>query len=156
MSTHRLRSNRHVTSSEVENKYQMKILCYIFLLLSYSSFAQRTFKVKREDNRFLFFQLGQKSDTIIKNKTDLFVIKLPDSLKTDIQLFVINAQFVKTNKDTIYQLKPILGMKYSHAKPDTIFTTLLEGNCSPSNTISIDFINTKTQKSILKNIFIAK
>ncbi len=84
------------------------------------------------------------------------MIKLPDSLKTSIQLFVTNAQFVKTDKDSIFQLKPILGMKYSHTKPDTIFNTLLEGNGTPSKTISIEFINTKTQKSILKNIFIAK
>lgn len=90
----------------------MKILCFISLLLpSYSSFAQYSIKIKREDNRFLFFQLGQKSDTIVKNRNDLFLIKLPDSLKNNIQIFIHNGQFIKTDKDSIYQLKPIAGMK---------------------------------------------
>jgi hypothetical protein len=135
----------------------MKILCLIpLLLLSYSSFAQYSIKVKREDNRFLFFQLGQKSDTIVKNKSDLFLIKLPDSLKTNIKIFLSNGLFIKTDNDSIYQLKPIAGMKYSHSKTDSIFNTLLEGHCNPSKTVSIEFINTKTQKAFLKNNFIVK
>lgn len=134
----------------------MKNSIYIFLFFSFSLKAQHTIKVKREDHRFLFFQLGQKSDTIIKNKTDLFLIKLPDSLKTNIQIFMTNGQLVKTEKDSIYQLKPIAGMKYSHSKPDSIFNTLLEGHCNPSKTISIEFINTNTQKAFMKNNFIAK
>ncbi|MFN8114834.1 MAG: hypothetical protein U0W65_01895 [Bacteroidia bacterium] len=135
----------------------MKFSIYrILFFFSLSASAQHTIKIKREDNRFLFFQLGQKSDTIIKNKTDLFLIKLPDSLKTNIQIFMTNGQLVKTEKDSIYQLKPIVGMKYSHSKPDSVFNTLLEGHCNPSKTISIEFINTKTQKTFLKNNFIVK
>lgn len=134
----------------------MKNSIYIFLFFSCYLKAQQTIKVKREDNRFLFFQLGQKSDTIIKNKTDLFLIKLPDSLKTNIQIYLNNGQFIKTEKDSIYQLKSIPGMKYSHSKPDSVFNTLLEGHCNPSKTISIEFINSKTQKPFLKNNFIVK
>lgn len=137
--------------------YQSMRFSYsILLCISLSASAQYSIKVKREDNRFLFFQLGQKSDTIIKNKSDLFLIKLPDSLKTTIQIFLNNAQFIKTDKDSIYQLKPISGMKYSHTKPDSMFNTLLEGHCNPSKTVSIEFINTKTQKVFLKNKFIVK
>jgi hypothetical protein len=132
----------------------MKNSIYIFVLFSFSLKAQYSIKVKREDNRFLFFQLGQKSDTITKNKSDLFLIKLPDSLKTNIQIFLSNGQFLKTDKDSIYQLKPIAGMKYSHSKPDSVFNTLLEGHCNPSKSISIEFINTKTQKPFMKNKYI--
>jgi len=134
----------------------MKNSIYIFVLFSFSLQAQYSIKVKREDNRFLFFQLGQKSDTIIKNKSDLFLIKLPDSLKTNIQIFLNNAQFIKTDNDSIYLLKPIAGMRYSHSKPDSTFNTLLEGYCNPSKTVSIEFINTMTQKTFLKNNFIVK
>lgn len=134
----------------------MKLISYILLFISLSSSAQYAFKVKKEDNRFLFFQKGIKSDTIIKNKSDLFYIKLPDSLKNNIQIFLKNGQFVKTDNDTLYRLIPILGMKYSHSKPDSVFNTLLEGNCPPSKNISVEFINTKTQQIFLKNIFIAK
>ena len=134
----------------------MKFICSILLLFSLSSAAQYALKVKKEDNRFLFFQKGLKSDTLIKNKTDVFYIKLPDSLKQNIQIFLKNGQFVKTNNDTLYRLIQIPGMKYSHSKTDSVFNTLLEGNCTPSKNISVEFINTKTQKVFLKNIFIAK
>ncbi len=134
----------------------MKFICSILLFISLSSSAQYALKVKKEDNRFIFFQKGTKNDTLIKNKTDLFYIKLPDSLRQNIEILVINGQFIKTDNDTIYKLRYVPGMKYSHSKPDSIFNTLLEGNCMSTKKISIEFINTKTQKSFLKNIFIAK
>lgn len=134
----------------------MKNIIYIFILSSYCLSAQYSIKIKREDNRFLFFQLDSKSDTLIKNKNDLFLIKLPDSLKKNIQINICNGQFVATNKEYIYKLKLISGMKYSHTKPDSIFMTLLEGTCPASKLICIDFFNTLTQQSILKNNFISK
>ena len=118
--------------------------------------AQYAIKVKKEDNRFLFFQLGTKTDTIIKNKSDLFLIKLPDSLKNDISIFIRNAQFIATKKDSIYRLRPVPGMKYSHSKPDSVFQTLVEGNCPTSKLITIEFMNTHTQQRILQNKFIVK
>jgi len=118
--------------------------------------AQYSLKIKKEDNRFVFFQTGTKTDTILKNKTDQFVMILPDSLKGNIQIFLKNGQFIKTDKDSIYQLRPIPGMKYSHSKQDTSFLTLLEGNCEPSKTITVEFINTLTQRRILLNNFIVK
>lgn len=134
----------------------MKFICSILLFISISTSAQYALKIKKEDNRFFFFQKGIKSDTIIKNTSDIFYIKLPDSLKHSIQIFLKNGQFVKTDNDTLYRLIPISGMKYSHSKPDSVFNTLLEGNCTPSKTISVEFINTKTQHPFLKNIFIVK
>ncbi len=134
----------------------MRFICSILLFVSLSSSAQYSLKVKKEDNRFLFFQKGIKTDTIIKNKSDLFYIKLPDSLKNNIQIFLKNGQFIKTDTDTLYRLIHISGMKYSHSKPDSVFNTLLEGNCTPSKNISIEFINTKTKGAFLKNIFIVK
>lgn len=134
----------------------MKFVSTILISLSLSATAQYSLKVKREDNRFLFFQKGIKSDTITKNNSNLFYIKLPDSLKNNIQIFIYNGQFEKTDNDTIYHLRLINGMKYSHTKPDSVFNTLLEGNCTPSKTIGIEFINTKNQQVILKNNFIVK
>ncbi len=134
----------------------MRSIVYIFLLFSFHSHAQFSVKIKKEDNRFLFFQAGAKTDTIIKNKSDKFVMHLPDSLKNNMSVFLSNGQFIKTDSDSIYQLRPVPGMKYSHSKPDTTFVTLLEGNCSPSKTITVEFINTQTQSRILLNKFIVK
>jgi hypothetical protein len=134
----------------------MKFICSILLFISIASSAQYAIKVKKEDNRFLFFQKGIKNDTLISKRTDLFYIKLPDSLKHTIQIFIQNGQFVSTDNDTIYRLRAIPGMKYSHSKPDTLFNTLLEGSCPPSKIVTVEFKNTKTQQLFLKNIFIAK
>jgi hypothetical protein len=112
--------------------------------------------VKKEDNRFLFFQVGAKTDTIVKNKSDTFVLHFPDSLKNSISVFLANGQLVKTESDSIYLLRPVPGMKYSHSKPDSVFVTLLEGNCPPSKIITVEFINTQTQQRILLNKFMVK
>ena len=134
----------------------MKLICSILIFLSYSASAQQTIKIKREDNRFAFFQIGVKNDTIIKNKSDLFYIKFPDNQKQNIQITLKNAKFSKTENDSIFRLIPINGMKYSHTKPDTILNTLLEGNCSNSKSITIEIRNTVSQERLIKNTFIAK
>ena len=98
-----------------------------------------------------------KSDTVIHNKSDLFFIKLPDSLKQNLQVNVENGLFKAIYKDSlIYQLQIVKGMKYSHTKLDSLFITLLEGNCNPSPKIEIIFLNTLTQKIIFKNTFFTK
>ncbi len=136
----------------------MKLLLTIFFFtFSIVLHAQEKLKIKREDNRFLFYQIGNKNDTIILNKSDLFFIKLPDSLKQSLQINIANGLFKAINNDSlIYQLQIVKGMKYSHTKPDSIFMTLLEGNCIPSHKIEINFLNTFTQKVIFKNTFFTK
>jgi hypothetical protein len=135
----------------------MKLLIVIFYCIScFSLHAQFSVKVKKEDNRLLFFQVGTKADTIVKNKSDKFVLHFPDSLKNNISVFLSNGQLVKTESDSIYLFRPVPGMKYSHSKPDTAFVTLLEGNCPPSKIITVEFINTQTQSRILLNKFMVK
>lgn len=134
----------------------MKYIFSLFILLSFSAQAQYALKVKKEDNRFLFFQIGTQTDIIIKDKTDLFYIKLPDSLKHNLQITVENGRFNQTTNDTIYKLIPIKGMKYSHIIVDTSFQTLLEGTCPFSSTVKLEIINIKTKKTVLQNKFLAK
>lgn len=136
----------------------MKLLLTIFFFTYSIAFhAQEKVKIKREDNRFLFYQIGNKNDSIILNQSDLFFIKLPDSLKQNLQINVVNGLFKAIYQDSlIYQLQIVKGMKYSHTKPDSLFITLLEGNCTPSPKIEINFLNTLTQKVIFKNIFFTK
>ena len=138
--------------------YFVKLLLTIFFFTCSIAFrAQEKVKIKREDNRFLFYQIGIKSDTIMPHQSDLFFIKLPDSLKQNLQINVANGLFKSVYKDSlIYQLQIVKGMKYSHTKPDSLFITLLEGNCTPSPKIEINFLNTSTQKIIFKNIFFTK
>lgn len=136
----------------------MKLILSVIILLALTIpvSAQKVIKVKKEDNRFLFFQMGTQTDMLIKDKSDLFYIKLPDSLKYQLQITVENAQFKKTANDTLFKLIPIRGMKYSHTLIDTSFQTLLEGTCLPSQTIKLEVINTKTKKALLQNKFLVK
>jgi hypothetical protein len=131
-------------------------LVIIFLLISCSINAQHNIKIKKEDNRFLFFQIGLKNDTIIKNKTDLFLIKFPDSLKTVLRMDIENAKFTKSKNANTYQLSYILGMKYSHIIKDTIIETLVEGVSQNSKIITISIKNIKTSKVLMSNKFIVK
>ena len=133
------------------------ILTILFFTCSTVLNAQEKIKIKREDNRFLFYQVGNKSDTIILNKSDLFFIKLPDSLKKTIQINVENGLFKIVHKDSLtYQLQIVKGMKYSHSKQDSVFVTLMEGNCLPSHKLEIHFLNTATQQILFKNTYFIK
>lgn len=139
--------------------YFYKMLKYTVLLLFLLSFnlkAQEKIKIKREDNSFLFYQMGIKSDTIKKNKQDMFYIHLPDSAKHNISIFVNNGYFKPTNTTNQYQLVFINGMKYSHTKPDSIFNTLLEGHCTSQKIIYVKITNTKTEQELIKSVFYCK
>lgn len=129
---------------------------FILILFSLSLSAQKKIKIKKEDNRFIIFKLGEENDLIVKDKSDLFYIKLPDSLKKELAIIVENGRFTKVKNDSIFKLIPIKGMKYSHTLRDTTFEILLEGSCPASNTIFLEVKNTNTGKSLLQNKFLAK
>ena len=130
----------------------------IFILLFCASFiiAQQNIKIKKEDNRFLFFQIGSQNDTIINNKTDLFLIKFPDSLKTYIRVDIENAKFTNSKNANTYQLHYVMGMKYSHIIHDTIMETLVDGVSQNPKSITISIKNIKTSKVLMSNKFIVK
>ena len=137
----------------------IKYRTYTFALLLLSSMllnAQQTIKVKREDNRFLFYQTGTKNDTIIKNKSDLFRVHFPDSIQHRLVIHLRNGQLVKTKNDSLFRLLYIPGMKYSLSKPDTAYISLLEGICDTEKTISIEVKNIPTRQVLLRNTFIVK
>ncbi len=138
--------------------YCMKYTLLITLLtLSLLINAQEVIKIKREDNRFLFHQIEKKSDTISATNYNQFFIKLPDSLRNVLQINIENGLFKSTNKNSNnYQLVFVRGIKYSHNKPDSIFNTLLEGSCVPSQKIKITIYNTLSQKTLLTNTLIVK
>lgn len=126
----------------------------ILLVLGQPLFAQQKIHIQRKDNRFLFYQLATQNDTITVNKNDLFLMKLPDSLQQYLVINIENAQLKRVYKDSlIYQLQYINGMKYSHQKKDTAFTTLLEGLCKPSKQINFSIYNMLKQKEVFRNLF---
>ena len=133
-----------------------KFVTLILILSSLVVHAQQQIKVRRNDNRFLFFQIGDKSDTIARNKGDLFIIHFPDSIQHRLVIHLQNAQLVKTAGDSLFRLAYIPGMKYSLSKPDTAYIPLLEGICEPSKAISIEVKNIPTRQVLLRNTFFVK
>lgn len=133
-----------------------KLLILSGIILSLATRAQQKIKIRHEDNRFLFFQTGTKSDTIARNKGDLFVVHFPDSIRHRLVIHLQNAQLLKTSSDSLFRLAYIPGMKYSLSKPDTAYIPLLEGICEPSKTISIEVKNIPTRKVLLRNTFFVK
>ena len=129
-------------------------LLFILMLPVHFLNAQQKLHVKRTDNRFLFYQLAKQNDTIIAKQNDLFLIKLPDSLQAHLSLQIENGLFKVINNDSlIYQLQYVNGMKYSHQKTDTLFSTLLEGNCKASKKITVSIYNNLKQKEVFRNLF---
>lgn len=118
--------------------------------------AQQIIRVRHEDNRFLFFQTGAKSDTIVKNNGDLFRIHFPDSIQHRLAVHLQNARLIQTAGDSLFRLAYIPGMKYSLSKPDTAYIPLLEGICEPSKVISIEIKDIPTRKTLLRNTFFVK
>lgn len=128
-----------------------------FLLIVQNGFAQQKLHVKKQDNRFLFYQLSKQNDTIIANKNDLFLMKLPDSLQKQLTITIENGLLRRIYKDSlIYQLQYINGMKYSHQKIDSSYTTQLEGICSATKQITFSIYNNQKRKEVFRNLFWVK
>lgn len=132
------------------------VVTRILMLSTLAVHAQQKIKIRHEDNRFLFFQTGAKTDTIARNKSDLFRIHFPDSIQHRLVIHLENAQLIRTDNDSLFRLAYIPGMKYSLSKPDTAYIPLLEGICEPSKTISIEIKNIPTRKVLLRNTFFVK
>lgn len=132
------------------------IFIFTIFLWTFNLKSQHHIKLKKEDNRFLCYQIGTKNDTIIKNKTDLFYIKIPDSLKMQHQIIIENGKINKTNLSYTYLLVPIIGMQYSHTIQDSLLETLVEGISSETKNITLRIKNAHTSKIILSNKFIVK
>lgn len=134
----------------------VKFIISILLFSSLTSQAQQSIKVRRADNRFLFFQTGAKSDTIARNKGDLFVVHFPDSIQHRLVIQLQNGQLIKTSSDSLFRLAYIPGMKYSLSRPDTAYIPLLEGICEPLKIISIEVKDIPTRNVLLRNTFFVK
>ncbi len=144
---------------------------YLFLLLFHFQFlliAQNfeIIKVKREPHFVYFFQKGTKSDTIVKNKSDVFYYVVPDSLKPFITISTENGQLVATNNDSLVKFNFIKGIRYElifscqtpHSKKDSlIFKTLINGAMNYQHEfVVINIIDKRTNTRIITNNFFYK
>lgn len=83
------------------------------ILFIFPAFSQQPplIHVKKEKT-LLFFQKGAKSDTIIRNKSDLFFFSLPDSLKGTVSIYTENGRLEPLPGDTLLRFVFLKGLRY--------------------------------------------
>lgn len=127
-------------------------------------------KIKKEDALY-FFQVGQKTDTIVQNKNDLFYLKITGTLRCNARIEVVNGRLTKTN-DTLFQLKKIPNLQYEHYFQDSTFvankvngtnencfkfiTHINGANEGNGNAVSIQIYNINTRETLISNKFYYK
>ncbi len=147
------------------------LLLFVFFTASVSE-AQKveTIKLKKDKNAIYFFQKGFKSDSILKNKGDLFFLIVPDSLKALLSLQVENAQIQAGPNDSLVKLVYIKGYKYESlfilkeerypgdkVQPAYELKTFVNGVSElPANKINISIINKRLKEILLENSFYTK
>ncbi len=154
----------------------MKIISTLsFFIISLSLSAQERndkIKIRRSDSEFYFFQLGKKTDTISKNKNDLFFLQIPRSKRCDYKIEIQNGQLLKTKSDTVFKLVRLNNIDYIHYYEDSVTTNknsniysrcskykvAINGanNLNTPHNIQIKFINTSNDSIILINKFYFK
>lgn len=151
----------------------MKASLYIsftFLLHLTSFFAQTNnlLKFKKDTQQLYFFQKENQSDSIFKNKNDLFYLVIPVNYKSNINILLDNGQLIETNNDSIFKLISIGGFKYESVfnavdkinqnslQPKPFEYKILINGVSnlEKNRIKIQIINKKEDVIILENNFI--
>jgi len=133
----------------------------IFLLSFNNAFCQDIAVVHlKKEKPLLFFQKGVKSDTIIKNKNDVFYLSVPDSLESSISIQVENGRLEPLAKDTLIKLVYLKGLKYeslflrTEGKRSSEFKTLINGASELENSlIRIRLFDRRSGKVILENLF---
>jgi hypothetical protein len=127
---------------------------------------------KTAENTVFFFQKGKKSDTIVKNKNDLFYLLASDTLKSNLVIHVENGTLRKSYNDSLYQLVHIKGMSYEavyektpivldelEARPALRYELKSRVNGVPSqpgNVIRVTFRSEKITKPLPENVFYYK
>ena len=149
---------------------------FVFLLFVQSllfSQTPETIKVKKEAALY-FFQTGQKSDTISLNKNDLFYLKITCELRCQLRIEIVNAKLLRTQNDSIFQLKKMPNLQYEHYYKDSTFvankpkskatnencykliTHINGANEGDGNTITIQIYNIYSRETLLSNKFYYK
>jgi hypothetical protein len=135
-----------------------------FILFSGLIVGQETERIRfAKDHGFVyFFQAGEITDTISKEKGTSFYLLAPDSLKEFFIINVENGKFtLSTKNDSIIKLEHMPGLRYESrflpaeesSQPLEVaprkFRTLMNGvSVVPKNTIIIQLIDKRRNKTL--------
>ncbi len=153
-----------------KNNWKSRFGAFIFLLpVLLTAQSIDTIHFRKSPGIIYFFQKTAASDTVIKNKSDLFYLLVPDSLKPLLSIQVENGRLQPTANDSMVRLEPMRGLNYEglySAKEETgvaakpkkqiqVLNSLINGSngLGQENRIKIRFLNRKEEKVILENVF---
>ncbi|MBK9285522.1 MAG: hypothetical protein IPM51_14570 [Sphingobacteriaceae bacterium] len=103
--------------------------------------AQSAFTIKKESD-IIYFQKGNKTDSITKTKGSEFYFIVPENKKSKIVIQIENGHFTGTENDSIIKLHYMPGLKYEcvyelkdeHAPvPHFEFKTLMNGTSTTND-----------------------
>src|SRR4051812_35227807 len=143
-----------------------QILFLVLFFCAFGGYGQTPRKLRFEKDRSLiyFFQLGAPSDTITKEKTDRFVLLVPDSMKEQVRIDLDNAK-IQAIKDSLVTLMYLPGLRYEaiYARPYSplgspvekpVLNVQINGAAQlERKKIRVQFIDRRNNKLILENQF---
>ena len=94
------------------NIFSFILIFNVFFVLNSIGQNPISIKVKKQNDIVFFYQKGAKSDTITKQKNNLFYFILNDSLKKSISISIDNGRFISTKNDSIIEFKFMPNLKY--------------------------------------------
>ena len=139
--------------------------------------AQSVQKIRfgKDASLIYFFQKGAASDTILKNKNDIFYLLVPDSLKPHMSILVDNGRIQATGNDSLVRIEFIKGLRYESVyalseeeqsagkkkkQPAArTLSTFINGTVPEGgrkNIMVISIVDRKEEKTVLGNVFYFK
>jgi len=151
------------------SKYAIGLLSLFFLQIStVRSQSPTRFKIRKENNTFVFFQKGIANDSISKKNGGEFYLVVNDSLKKYLLIHVENGQLLSTSNDSLVKLIYMNKLRYECFYTDVTkkysaqpskkiiwkFETLINGvSVYPENKIRIKIFDGRYDKLLLENVF---
>lgn len=150
----------------------MKYIFYFFIFFVSGSIISQTpgkIKFQKNSNLIYFFSKNSTTDSVVKSKSDVFYLVIPDSLKRFVTVYVENGKLLKTTNDSLVKLNYMPGLKYEsqyviNEIPDSgtkgfkkVFDliSLIDGPSSyQKNRILVKIINKKEEKVVIENVFL--
>ncbi|MDP1802975.1 MAG: hypothetical protein Q8L81_16555 [Bacteroidota bacterium] len=150
----------------------MKFIFYFLIIYNSGMIYSQTpekIKFQKNSNLIYFFSKNSNTDSVVKSKSDVFYLVVPDSLKRFVTVYVENGKLLKTTSDSLVKINYMPGLKYEsqyviNEIPDTgakgfkkVFDliSLIDGPSSyQKNRILVKIINKKDEKVVIENIFI--
>jgi len=150
----------------------VKFIFYFFFSCFLGTLHSQTpgkIKFQKNSNLIYFFPKNSNTDSVVKSKTDIFYLVVPDSLKKFVTVYVENGKLLKTTSDSLVKLNYMPGLKYEsqyviNEMPDSgakgfkkVFDliSLIDGPSSyQKSRILVKIINKKEEKVVIENVFL--